>query len=174
LTIAVVMAAGTLWALARFQSGATLRATYGLAGTWAVVLLLGCAWLLPAAEPYRLSPLVARGLAELARAEQAQAMLTNYKPPSVVYGFGRPLPVFAGVEDLVQRVRRDGPVVTALTGGESRWLAADARLTVEPRGVVRGFDVEHARNTTLHLVVVRPAAASGPVVRAAFEEPQVE
>ena len=60
--------------------------------TWAAILLGAGAWLLPAAEPYRLSVIVGRHLEALSRSDGARPVLATFKPPGVVYTLGRPPP----------------------------------------------------------------------------------
>ncbi len=170
LALAVLVAAGTLFALERFQAGATVRATTGLIATWAVVLLVVACWLAPAVEPYRLAPLVAHRLAAVAARTRTRPVLADFKPPSVVYEYGRPIPTVASPADVVAQIQRDGPLVTVLRPEEIKVLAADARLALETAEEVRGIDIEHGKNRTLHLVVIRPgsaglASAVKPVVK---------
>jgi hypothetical protein len=143
----------------RFQAGRALPAAWGLAATWAAILLITAAWLLPAAGPYRLSPILARHLAERSSAERATPVLLGYKAPSVVYHYGRPIAVWEGREALLDHARRDGALVAGLTAAELHHLRGEPRLSVELREAIRGFDVEHARMTTLQMAVIRPAAA---------------
>jgi 4-amino-4-deoxy-L-arabinose transferase-like glycosyltransferase len=160
LAIAVVLGAGTLFAMERFQSAATERAAFGLVATWGVVLLLAGSWLLPAVEPYRLSPLVARRLAELSAAEHATPMLGAYKPAGVVYNMGHPVAVFDDRAALVARARRDGAIVSALIPWELAVFRKDPRMTVEVRGTLRGINVEKGREQELTLVVIRPGVSA--------------
>ena len=60
------LAAGTLAAMSFFQQGATERAVYSLAATWAVVMLTATGWLIPMGEPYRTSRVLGEKLASLA------------------------------------------------------------------------------------------------------------
>ena len=159
LVIGLILAPGTLWAMQRLQAGQALPAAWGLAGTWAAVLIVAFAWLAPAAGPFRLSPILARRLAEHAAAESATPILLEYKAPSVVYDYGRPIAVWEGREALVQRARHDGALVAGLTPAEIRHLRHEPRLSLELREPITGFDVEHARMATLQMAVIRPAAA---------------
>ena len=160
LAIAVAVGVGTLWSLERFYSGATERAAHGLVATWGLTLFLAGSWLLPALEPHRLTPLVARRLATLAAAEHATPMLGAYKPAGVIYEIGHPVATFEDREQVVARVRRDGAVVTALIPREREIFGADPRLVVADRGTVRGINVEKAREEALTLVVIRPGGSA--------------
>lgn len=158
LAIALVLAPGTLWAMRRFQSGQAMPAAWGLVGTWSVVLLLMFAWLAPAAGPYRLSPILARHLSRHVAATRATPLLLEYKAPSVVYHYGRPIPVWEGREKTIELARREGSLVAGLTDAELSLFRKEPRLKVEVHESIRGFDVEHARMTTLRMAVIRPAA----------------
>ncbi len=81
LVLAVLIGGGTLFALERFHIGATERAAYALAGVWAVALLLIGAWLLPAVEPYRLTPKVARWFREAHETDHARPVMAAYQAP---------------------------------------------------------------------------------------------
>lgn len=173
LALAMVLGIGTLVALEGFQKGATERAALVLTTTWALMLGIGAGWFVPLLEPYRLSPVVARHLVDAAKRNPAGLMMAGYKPPSVVYHCGRPLAVFAGRKDLLERLERDGPLISALTPDELAGIKKDRRVNVAPIDLVEGYDVEHARTTTLHLVLMR-AEESSQVTRATFEETRVK
>jgi 4-amino-4-deoxy-L-arabinose transferase-like glycosyltransferase len=161
LAMALVLAPGTLFAMERFSSGRCEQAAYGLVGTWAVMLALLCGGLLPAIEPYRLTQAVARELATLSASEHATPIMAGYKPPGIVWEMKRQVPELAGRDELAAMVVKEKAVVSALSALEIELLRKDSRIEVEPKGVVRGVDVEHARPTTLELVVIRPAPADG-------------
>jgi 4-amino-4-deoxy-L-arabinose transferase-like glycosyltransferase len=160
LVIAIVIAAGTLLALERFHSGRTPRAAHCLIATWGLVMLVSGAWLLPATEPFRISPMVANRLAAVSAQEQATPVLVGFQQPSVVYLLGRPAPTMRDKAWFSDRVRRDGAVVTALLADELKVLRNDLRWTVEVREVIQGFNIDKGRNEVLQLVVVRPPDAS--------------
>jgi 4-amino-4-deoxy-L-arabinose transferase-like glycosyltransferase len=166
LMMAATIAAGTLLAMERFHSGRTIRAAYCLVGTWAAVLLLGGAWLLPSAERYRISRLVGERLGALAAREGALPMLATFRQPSVVYTMRRHAPFIYDRAGFFERVRREGAVVTALMAHELASLSLDTRGTIEIREVVEGFNIDKGRQEKLHLVVVRPPGGSGALTRA--------
>jgi 4-amino-4-deoxy-L-arabinose transferase-like glycosyltransferase len=177
LLLALLIAPGTLYAMERFQAGAPRRAAYVLVGNWAVALLLLFGWLAPTGDPYRLSPLLARHLRTAAERTGATPMLAGYKAPSVVYYYGEPVPLFEGRDRLVQTVRTSGPVVTALSKVEIGLLKREPALAMEFHELVRGVDVEHAKDVTLQMVVLkpRPDVPSAPAVAGpAGEQPLVK
>lgn len=158
--LALVMGPGTLYAMERFQAGATLRATQSLVGTWAALLLIAWTWLLPAAEPYRISPIVGRRLAALVKAENAAPMMGAFKPPDVVYYLGQPATVIQSRDWLRDQARRVGLIAAPLTPGEYRTLKIDPDLVVELRDTVKGFNVESFRTDTIRLALIRPSASA--------------
>jgi hypothetical protein len=144
----------------RFQAGATLRATQSLVGTWAALLLIAWTWLLPAAEPYRISPIVGRRLATLVKAENAAPMMGAFKPPDVVYYLGQPAAVIENRPWLREQARERGLIAVPLTPKEYRVHQADPDLNVEIRDTVKGFNVERFRTDTIHLALIRPSASA--------------
>jgi 4-amino-4-deoxy-L-arabinose transferase-like glycosyltransferase len=156
LVLAIVIGAGTLLAMERFQTGRTRLAAQGLVITWGLVLLLFGAWLLPAAEPYRISRKVGERLKVLAVRERAAPMLGIFAEPGVVYTLGRPAPHMQNLASFYARVRREGAVVLALMANELESFRKDPRGLVEACEVVEGFNIDKGRTERLHLVVVRP------------------
>ena len=88
LMIAIVMAAGTLAGMSSFQRGATERAVYALAATWAIVMMTASGWLIPMGEPYRTSRVIGEKLAALAADLNVEPVLLEYQEPGVVYALG--------------------------------------------------------------------------------------
>lgn len=176
LTIALVIVPGTLYAMERFQAGAPRRAVFVLAGNSAVAMVLLFGWLGPAIEPFRLSPILAQQFRETVQRTGASPMMAGYKAPSVVYYYGEPLPVFEGREKLIETLKTKGPVVTALSRDEIGVLKREPRLAMEFHGMVRGIDVEHGKEASLQMVVIRPGEStpSAAVAGAVAKEPLVK
>ncbi|GIW87174.1 MAG: glycosyl transferase [Isosphaeraceae bacterium] len=173
LVLAVVMIAGTLMALESMQRASMRRGAVLLGGTWYGVLMLAGLWLLPALEPYRLTPLVADRLRAVSEELGAMPVLGGYQPPGVVYNYGQPIEVRRDHGWLVDRVNRSGAVVMALSDPELKAVAsARPELAIEVRETVRGINVERAREEALRIVVLRPGR--GEVVAAAGKKPLVE
>ena len=114
LALAVVLAAGTL------RRGRAVPARGDRAGGGRPGGDLGPdaapaagAWLLPAAEPYRLSGIVGRRLAALSASEKARPVLATFKPPGVVYTLGRPAPLIRDLPGLLEQIDGEGAVVAA-------------------------------------------------------------
>jgi 4-amino-4-deoxy-L-arabinose transferase-like glycosyltransferase len=165
LVLAVVIGGGTLLAMERFHSGRTWPAAHGLVATWAVVMFLFTAWLLPAAEPYRIARKLGERLGAVAERERAFPMLATFAQPSVIYSLGRPAPHMENLATFYQTVRREGAVVVALMANELEAFRRDPRGVVEPCEVIEGFNIDKGRNERLHLVVVRPPALARRATR---------
>jgi 4-amino-4-deoxy-L-arabinose transferase-like glycosyltransferase len=165
LVIALTIAAGTLVAIERLFSGRTVRGVYVLAGTWAAAMFITGSWLLPAAEPFRISKTVARELGKVAVKEHAEPMLATFQQPSVVYELGRRAEMMTTKDRLAERVRKDGRIVTALMAHEIKILQKDPRWTLEPKDVIRGFNLDKGREEVLHVMLLKPAAPSATALR---------
>ncbi|HEX8201996.1 MAG TPA: glycosyltransferase family 39 protein [Isosphaeraceae bacterium] len=155
LALAAVLGAGTLVAVERLQRGGTERAVLGLVGAWGVILLGVGTWLLPAAEPHRISRIVGQRLAAIAAREGARPVLGTFQESGVIYALGRPAPVFRTRDGLLEQLRAAGSVVCALMPQELAVLRGDPRFRVEFREVVRGFNVDKGRSEWLQVVVIR-------------------
>ena len=91
LAVAVVVAVGHVArASGCFRSGQSSQAAWTLVGTWAVVLLILGAWLVPAADPYRISTALGPRMAALLAREGAEPITADYKEPSLIVSLGRP------------------------------------------------------------------------------------
>lgn len=169
LAMGAVIGSGTLYAMERFQAGATRRAAASLVVSWSVVMLLSGSWLLPAIDPYLISPRVARSLADLAARERAVPVLAGFKAPAVVYELGYPVVVIDDVAELHSELDEDGALVTALSAAEIARLKADPAVQLDVRDTVQGVDIESPLETDpLWMVVVRnatPSLASQPPER---------
>lgn len=165
LVMALVIGAGTLFAIERFHSGRTALGAQSLVATWGIVLFLAGSWLLPSAEPYRISRRVAERLAVLADTESALPMLATFQQPSVIYSMGRIAPIIHDRAAFYERVRREGAVVTALMTHEMASLSKDPRGTIEVREIVEGFNIDKGRHERLQLVVIRPPEVPSRMAR---------
>jgi 4-amino-4-deoxy-L-arabinose transferase-like glycosyltransferase len=171
LVLALLLGPATLYALERFQAGATRRAVASLAATWAVALLVIGAWLLPAVDPYRISPRVADRLAALAASEGATPVLASFKAPAVVYELGYPVAELDDRVELNDLMRGDRPLVTALSEPEVVLLSRDPSLDLDVRDTVSGLDVENPlRDKPLRVVVIRRAEGEPPAATTSVSE----
>lgn len=167
-----VIGMGTIAATEPLLRAATRRGVYALAATSALSMAILGGWLLPACEPYRLTPLVATGLKRLCAEEHAKPILASYQPPGVVYNFGEPIAVRQDQAWLHDFVAQHGAVAAALTPAETRGLMKDRALQVNVKGTVSGLNIERGRDETLNLVVLRTREPSENRVGVAPNEAQ--
>lgn len=157
LTIGLGMALGTLFALDRFQRGFTDLAVRGLVATWSLVLLGAGTWLLPAAEPYRMSRVVGEKLADLSGRYRATPAMFSYQEPGVVFALRRPAQPIRDRASLVELVRRDRLVISAMLDAEVRVLKADPQFRVEVAESIHGFNLSKGKMQTLNFTLIAPA-----------------
>jgi 4-amino-4-deoxy-L-arabinose transferase-like glycosyltransferase len=165
LCLAVVLASGTLYSLERFMRGATERAVAGLVVTWAAVWLGLGAWLLPVAEPYRLSRVVGERLAALSAAQNARPVLLTYQEPSAVYALGYPAREIRAWEHLFDELSRHEKVVTATLPHELRALEANPYVKPTVLETLEGFDLSKGRVQSLKFVLVRRESLEASAAR---------
>lgn len=175
LVMAGVLLIGTLLALDGLHHGATLRAVHGLAVTWGLMLLIAGGWLLPSAEPFRVSRSVAEKLRIWSAREGAEPVLATFQQPSVIYHFGRPIEILESYEGLVQRLERGETLVSALSPGELRRFDRDRRIEMTVRETIRGFNLDKGRDETLHLVrIAGPGGDPSVVARRPTQKGEVQ
>lgn len=161
LALALAIGAGTLYAMERFQAGATRRAAASLVATWSLVMILAGSWLFPAIDSYLLSPRVAERLADLSEREQATPVLAAFKAPAVVYELGRPMVVLDDMAELHRELADDGAIVAALRPAEVARLKLDPTVQLDVRDTVQGVDIENPlQDDPLWMVVIRPASTA--------------
>src|SRR5439155_15725910 len=93
IVIACTLVGGTLTGTLWFQRSRGEWAIGSLAITWALVLLVLCGWLIPAAEPYRTARIVGERLAAHSAAMGLKPVLLEYQEPGVIYALGHPVPL---------------------------------------------------------------------------------
>jgi 4-amino-4-deoxy-L-arabinose transferase-like glycosyltransferase len=171
LVLAVVLTVGTLLALDRLQKGANERAVLGLVATWALMLFVACAWLLPAAEPYRTAQVAGERLATLSAEHHARPALLGFQEPSIVYALRQPVSLIRSWPDLYEQLGRYGRVITVALPRELKKLQSDPGLELEISGSLEGFNLNTGRMERLEFVVIRERS-SAPLARS--EETLVE
>ena len=155
LVLAVLMGAGTIVAMGRIYRGATERAVTGLAASWAVVLLVMGAWLLPSLEPFRTPRIVGERLAVLSRTLRAQPVLLTFQEPSVIYAVGHPVPTIKVWEQLYEQLRLHGAVITPLLPHELAEFHRRPWLEAEVKETLTGFNLNKGQTQTLRFTLVR-------------------
>jgi 4-amino-4-deoxy-L-arabinose transferase-like glycosyltransferase len=161
LAVAVVVAVGTSLGFGLFRGGHSSQAAWALVGTWAVVLLILGAWLVPAADPYRISAALGPRMAALLAREGAEPITADYKEPSLIVSLGRPAAPLLTRTWLIDQVERHRKVVMALLPGELAQFRGYPGIETELSETVRGFNLSKGRVQTLHLVILMPARGPG-------------
>lgn len=162
LVVGVLIAIGSLGGMLWLHQGATERAFYFLAGTWAVVML-GCgAWLIPLSEPYRTSRLIGEKLAAHSKALGIEPVLLEYQEPGVVYYLGRPVATTRERDGFYSHLTGGRAVLTVALPSEIAVMRKHFGLEVELVEEVDGFVLTKGKSQTLQIAVVREGKA--PVV----------
>jgi len=159
LATAFVMGTSTIVGLRLLMTGRVDRAIPTMVGFSALTMLMIGAWLLPSAEPFRISALVGRRLAAIEADVKVKPVLCVYQLPGVVFALGHPAPILRGRTALIEAVDREGAVLTAFQPEELKAFRKDPRMAIDLRETVDGFNVDKARHETLYLAVVRPGPA---------------
>ena len=155
LLLAAVLAAGTLFGMSFFQQGATERAAYSLAATWAVLLVIATAWLIPLAEPYRSSRILGEKLASLSAKLKIEPVLLEYQEPGVVYSLGHPIATTRDRDGFFAHLAGGKSVLTVALPSEVEVMRSHFGLIVTPVDQVEGFIMAKGKKQTLQLAVVR-------------------
>ncbi|MGE3818618.1 MAG: ArnT family glycosyltransferase [Isosphaeraceae bacterium] len=158
LVLSVLCAAATAFGLREVLARRIERAVQGGFAFSALGLLIAAGWLLPASEPYRISPRVGERLAVLERVQGARSVLCTFQPSGTVYTLGHPAPIIRGRQELLAEARRQGKVLTAFVAEELTMLGGDPSLAIEVVEQVAGYNVDKGRPEVLHLAVVRPGS----------------
>jgi 4-amino-4-deoxy-L-arabinose transferase-like glycosyltransferase len=162
---AAVIASGTLAGLLRLQRAETVRAVLGLAATWAFVLLAAGAWVLPAAEPYKMSRVVGEKLAEICRRDRVEPVLLSFQEPTVVYAMNRPAPLIRTWPQFYDLLDRHGTLVTAIIPLEwPEFVKRFDHLDVDVRETLEGFNLNKGQKEYLRLALIRRKPPSDPAL----------
>ena len=156
---------GTLAGLLQLHRGSTWRGAYGLAGAVGGMMLLLGGWLLPSAEPLRVSRRVGERMADLRGKTGFPPLLMGYQEPGVVYAYGSPIAMTREGGELRERLRTGGPMITAVTPTDIPAFERKFGVRFETIEDVTGFNPAKGSSTTLHLAVIRldeaPLSARG-------------
>ena len=139
-----------------FASNRIERGVFRVAGLMAAILATTYAWLLPAAEPYRISSVVGRKLAAHEKARAAPPVLCTFQSSGVVYSLGHPAPLVRSAAALEETVKAHGQVLAPLLPEELDLIRSQTELNIEIEETVQGFNIEKGRTETVHLSLIRP------------------
>ncbi len=129
-------------------------------------------WLLPAAEPFRLSRVVGEKLGVLSAQAGVRPAIMSFQEPGIIYALGRPAADIASPEDLREQVGRDGPVLLPLLPEEVVELRKDPTLDVEVAEELVGFNANKGMKQAVEFSIIR--ARKGSAVAAAPEQTLVK
>jgi hypothetical protein len=136
------------------QQGATHRAVYFVAGTWAIILFCCCAWLVPLTEPYRTSRLIGEKLAAHSAALGIEPVLLEYQEPGVIYSLGRPAATTRDRDGFFSHLNGGRSVITVALPSEIAVMRKHFGLVVTPVDQVEGFVLTKGKSQTLQIAVV--------------------
>jgi 4-amino-4-deoxy-L-arabinose transferase-like glycosyltransferase len=156
LVMALVLAVGTGFARVLLAKGEPMKAAGRLVGTWAVVMGLFVAWLLPTAEPYRFSRLVGERLGELSHQTGVRPAMMTFQEPGLIYALGHPVCDVRGYDEMAEEVGQRGPILLPLLAKEIVEMRADPRFTLELVEPISGFNVNKGKVQELTFAVVGP------------------
>ena len=154
LLVAALVAAGTLISVSWFQQGATERAVYSLAATWAVVLVACCGWLIPLTEPYRTSRIIGERLAGRSAQMGIEPVLLEYQEPGVVYALGHPIAETRDRDGFFAHLAGGRSVLTVALPSEIDVMRSHFGLVVTPVEEIDGYVLTKGKRETLEIAVV--------------------
>jgi 4-amino-4-deoxy-L-arabinose transferase-like glycosyltransferase len=154
LLAAAIMVAGTLAGLSAFQQGATERAVYSLAASWALIMITVTGWLIPAGEPYRTSRVLGEKLAAFAAKLNIEPVLLEYQEPGVVYSVGHPIALTRDRDGFFAHLKGGRSVLTVALPSEIEVMRNHFGLDVTPLDEVAGFILTKGEQKTLQIAVV--------------------
>lgn len=169
----LVLGLGTATGLLHLHRGQTWGGARWLAGAVGGMMLLLGGWLLPSAEPLRVSRIVGERMVDLRKERGLEPLLMGYQEPGVIYSFGSPIALTREPAELRRRLESRGAMITAVTPTEVPFFQKKFGVTFEMIEDVVGFNPAKGKTTTLHLAVIRNAPAS-TARGASDEEPLVK
>jgi 4-amino-4-deoxy-L-arabinose transferase-like glycosyltransferase len=165
LVVGMLVALGAVGGMLWLQRGATKRAVYFVAGTWAVILLCCCAWLVPLTEPYRTSRLIGEKLAAHSALLGIEPVLLEYQEPGVIYALGHPAATTRDRDGFFSHLKGGRSVLTVALPSEIAVMRKHFGLVVTPVDQVDGFVLTKGKSQTLQIAVVsegEPPTAEAP------------
>jgi 4-amino-4-deoxy-L-arabinose transferase-like glycosyltransferase len=155
LVLAGLLAIGMLVGLTQFYRGRPILGGWVLAGSWAGFALVLSAWLLPIAEPHRLSRVVGERLAVLAETERAAPILLTFQEPGILYSMKRYAPTLRDWDEVSRSLDRSSTLVTAITPEQVISLVEDGRFVVDVLEELDGFNINKGKPQPIRLARIR-------------------
>ncbi len=163
--VSLLIAAGTLAGLSLLQRGATARAVYALAGTWAIVVLALGGWVVPLAEPYRTSRVLGERLRACSARTGFEPVLLEFQEPGVVYALGRPVATTRDRDGFFAHLKGGQSILTVALPSESQVMRDHFGLSVTVIDQVDGLVLTKGKLQTFQIVAVKEE--EGKTVRSA-------
>ncbi len=154
----LIIGLGTLAGMLRFQRGETEKGVFGLVAVVGLLMLTAVGWLIPAAEPFRVSRVVGERLAALEVETGLEPLLLDYQEPGVIYSLRKPVALARNRESLLARLDEKGAVLTAVAPKDAQAFAKRLGVTFTPIEDVSGFNVAKGGDFKLQLAIVRKAS----------------
>jgi len=171
----LVIGLGTAAGLLQLHRGATWRGAYGLAASVGLLMLLVGGWLIPRAEPLRVSREVGERMAALKERTGLDPLLMNYQEPGVIYAYGRPIALTREAGALRAQLDRREAMITAVTPEELPLFERKFGVTFTKIEDVLGFNAAKGQGYKLHLAEIRKAEApASTALGAPGEQPLVK
>ena len=136
------------------SAGATERAVYSLAASWALIMITVTGWLIPGGEPYRTSRVLGEKLAALAAELNVEPVLLEYQEPGVVYAVGHPIALTRDRDGFFAHLKGGRSVLTVALPSEIEVMRNHFGLVVKPVDEVNGFILTKGQQKTLQIAVV--------------------
>jgi 4-amino-4-deoxy-L-arabinose transferase-like glycosyltransferase len=162
LVVALLIAAAALAGMLWLQRGATLRAMYIVAGTWAIILFCCGVWLLPLVEPYRTSRIIGEKLAVHSELLGIEPVLLEYQEPGVIYALGHPIATTRDRDGFFAHLKGGRSVLTVALPSEIAVMRKHFGLVVTSVDQVDGFVLTKGKSQTLEIAVVRAGEQPEP------------
>jgi 4-amino-4-deoxy-L-arabinose transferase-like glycosyltransferase len=169
-----LLAAGTLAGMLWLHQGLTRQAAVALGVAWALVMFVAGGWLIPAAEPYRMSRRVGERLAQLEKERGIEPVLLNYQEPGIFYAIGHPLLAIRDRQSLLGLIDQKDTVMSVVTPEEAVEYQAKYGLNVVPIESLEGFSLTKGRGHSLQIATLRRAEASPDDLRSTTRTGAVE
>ena len=165
LTVGLGTLGGMLW----LHRGETEKGTLGLVAVMWTLMIAAVGWLIPAAEPLRVSRVVGERLAALEAETGLEPLLLDYQEPGVIYSLRKPVALARDRESLMARLSEKEAMLTAIAPKDARAFSERLGVTFTPIEDVAGFNVAKGGDFKLQLAIIRKAPEAKPEASTALE-----
>lgn len=151
----LVVGLGTLAGMLWLHRGETEKGVSGLVAMMGVLMLLAVGWLIPAAEPLRVSRVVGERLAAIEAETGLEPLLLDYQEPGVIYAIRKPVALARDRDSLLARLDQNGAMITAVAPKDAEAFSKRLGVTFTPIEDVAGFNVAKGDDFTLQLAIIK-------------------